>query len=245
MTPNKFSIIPAIDIRDGKVVRLTRGDYDRQTVYAEDPLELARRFYADGARRIHMVDLEAARSGKPSQMDLIRSVAAGVDAECQVGGGIRDARTIEQYLSGGLKRVIVGTRACLDRGFLKETLSAFGKSVIIGIDAVGGKVAVDGWTKVTETRTDELIDDALKHGAGEFICTDIDTDGMLKGPNVRELDRLCGAFPEAGIIASGGVSGAQDVKALAGLKRANLTGVIIGKAIYEGRLTVKEAISAC
>lgn len=241
-----MTVIPAIDLRGGKVVRLTRGDYDRQTVYADDPPALAKGFRAEGARRIHVVDLDGARFGEPSQGELIRSLPSAVpDAEFQVGGGIRDAKTVESYLSAGVKRVIVGTKACLDRGFLKEILAAFGAAVIVGVDAAKGRIAVDGWTKITDMPTDRLIGDALTLGCSEFICTDIDTDGMLKGPNTAEMDRLCAAFPEARIIASGGVSCVEDIRRLAALKRPNLAGVIVGKAIYEGKITVKEALAAC
>lgn len=237
-------VIPAIDLRGGKAVRLTQGKFDQETVYSENPAELAKGFVAEGARRIHVVDLEGALGGEPKHASLIRSIVSEVrGAEFQVGGGVREPRTIDMYLRSGVKRVVIGTRACLDRGFLTETLAEFGASVIIGVDAMKGKIATDGWTKVTDTKAEDLIDAAVEAGAKEIIYTDIHTDGMMTGPNTADLGRLAGMFEDAGFIASGGVSGLKDIDALVKLGRPNLVGVIIGKAIYEGRISVKDAVA--
>lgn len=236
-------VIPAIDLRGGKAVRLTKGDFNQEKVYSDNPAEIARGFAADGARRIHIVDLEGALGGEPKHAALIRSIASEVkSAEFEVGGGVREARTVDMYLRAGVSRVVVGTRACLDRGFLAELLAEFGEKVIIGVDAVKGMVATDGWTKVTGTKAEDLIDAALAAGGSEIIHTDIDTDGMLKGPNTAELGRLAGLFPTGQFIASGGVSSLDDLDALKKLGKPNIFGAIIGKAIYEGNISVREAV---
>jgi len=236
-------VIPAIDLRGGKAVRLTKGDFNQEKIYSDNPTELARGFASDGARRVHIVDLEGALGGEPKHASLIRSMAEEVRSlDFEVGGGVREARTVDMYLRAGVRRVVIGTRACLDPGFLNEILSEFGEKVIVGVDAVRGYVATDGWTKITDTKAEELIEATLIAGGSEIIHTDIDTDGMLKGPNAAELGRLAGLFPQGQFIASGGVSTLDDLDTLKKLGKPNLFGAIIGKAIYEGRVKVKEAI---
>ena len=239
-----MTVIPAVDLKDGKAVRLSRGKFDEATVYSDDPVETARRFAREGAARIHVVDLDGAKSGTPCHAALIRKLVQAVPARFQVGGGIRDPKTIEEYRAEGVHRVVLGTRACLDGGFLKETLAAFGDFVIVGIDAVQGKVATDGWTKVTDIGTDRLIDRVLRFGGREIVLTDIDRDGMLKGPNFGAVRDVLAQF-ELNVIASGGVSSLEDIRTFLAMKSPNLTGVIIGKAVYEGRLSLKEAVALC
>ncbi len=237
-------VIPAVDLKDGKAVRLSQGKFDQATVYSDDPVETARAFLADGAARIHVVDLDGARTGVPAHGKLIRELSETVPARFQVGGGIRDPKTIEEYRRWGIHRVVLGTRACLDAGFLREVLRAFGGFIIVGIDAVKGRVATDGWTRVTDTKTDDLIDQVLTYGGREIVLTDIDRDGMMKGPNLEAVRSVLSRFA-IGVIASGGVSSLEDIKAFAAMKSPHLTGVITGKALYEGKLSLKEAIAAC
>lgn len=237
-------VIPAIDLRGGKVVRLTKGDYDQESVYSESPLETAHRFLMEGARRIHVIDLDGARAGKPTQVEVIQELVRDVATEIQVGGGIRTPETIDRYLALGVSRVILGTRACLDRGFLKECLGAFQKKVIVGIDARDGKVATEGWTKITDIRVEQILEEVAGLGGEEIIYTDISRDGMLEGPNVDEIKRLS-QRTSLKLIASGGVSGRSDIEKLLDLKLSNLLGVIVGKAIYEKKIDFKEAVEIC
>ncbi len=198
-------VIPAIDLKENRAVRLTQGDFDRETVYSDNPAETARSFVNQGATRIHIVDLDGAKLGAPSHAALIREIVEAVPAQFQVGGGIREPRTIEEYRRHGIYRVVLGTRACLDVGFLKEVLSAFGEFVIVGIDAVKGRVATDGWTHITDMSTDRLIDRVLEFGGRQIILTDIDRDGMMKGPNFDAVKTVLERFAVR-LIASGGVS---------------------------------------
>lgn len=237
-------VIPAIDLKEGKAVRLSQGDFERETVYSENPTATARDFVTEGAKRIHVVDLDGAKLGAPSHATLIRELVEAVPVQFQVGGGIREPRTIEQYRRHGVWRVVLGTRACLDAGFLKESLSAFGDFVIVGIDAVKGRVATDGWSRVTDMTTDRMIDRVLEFGGKEIILTDIECDGMMAGPNFEAVRSVLDRF-SIQVIASGGISSLQDVKTYAEMKSPRLTGVITGKALYEGKLSLKEAIALC
>ena len=239
-----MDVIPAIDIRGGKAVRLFQGDFSKVTVYSDSPLELARAFAGDGARRIHVVDLDGAREGEPKEAALIREMASQVSARFQVGGGIRDPKLIDAYLKAGVWRVVVGTRAALDAGFLKEILKSFRSSLIVGVDASNGMVATDGWTKVTDIKAETLVDRVASLGGEEIVYTDISKDGAMRGPNLDQVRRITSGFPLR-VIASGGVSSLDDVKALIGLKLSNLSGVIIGKAIYEGKGDPKPALRLC
>lgn len=239
-----MTIIPAIDIRGGKAVRLFQGDFSKETVYSDSPLDLARRFTGDGARRIHVVDLDGAREGEPKEAALIREMASQVSARFQVGGGIRDPKLIDAYLKAGVWRVVVGTRAALDAGFLKEILQSFRDSLIVGVDASNGMVATDGWTKVTDIKAETLVDRVASLGGEEIVYTDISKDGAMKGPNLDQVRRIASGFPVR-VIASGGVSSLDDVKSLIGLNLSNLSGVIIGKAIYEGKVDLKAALRLC
>lgn len=234
--------IPAIDLRRNKVVRLTEGDYNREDTYQVDPFEVATVFDESGAERIHIVDLDAAKSGKPTQLSLICDLAQSVKADVEVGGGIRDAATIDAYLNGGISRVVLGTKACLDHGFLSECLKAFGRKIIVGIDSKNGFVATDGWTKITDVEVVAFSRQVVKLGGKEIIHTDIARDGMMMGPNLVSTQNLCVSVPEASIIHSGGVSSISDLSDLQQLKLNNLYGVISGKAIYEKKIDVRDAV---
>ena len=236
--------IPAIDLKDGRVVRLLQGKFEAESVYAEEPKQLARRFADDGAQRIHVVDLDGALKGEPKNVLLVESVIKAVKVPVEVGGGIRKPEQVERYLGMGAGFVILGTKACLDPGFLKEVLAAFGERVIVGIDASNGQVAVDGWTKVLPQKALDFAKQVEALGGKTIIYTDISKDGALAGPNLLQVGAVCDAV-SADVIASGGVSSIADLKALTGLKKNNLKAVVIGKALYEKRFSVKEAVAAC
>ena len=236
--------IPAIDLKDGRVVRLLQGKFEAESVYPEEPKLLARRFEGEGAQRIHVVDLDGALKGEPKNLLLVESVIKAVKVPVEVGGGIRRPEQVERYLGMGAGFVILGTKACLDPGFLKETIAAFGDRVIVGIDASNGQVAVDGWTKILPQKALDFAKQVSLLGGKTIIYTDIAKDGALTGPNLSQVGAVCDAV-QADVIASGGVSSTADLKALAGLKKDNLKAVIIGKALYEKRFSVKEAVAAC
>jgi phosphoribosylformimino-5-aminoimidazole carboxamide ribotide isomerase len=237
-------LYPAIDIRGGRCVRLVQGRDDAQTRYHDDPVEPARRFAEAGAEWIHVVDLDGAFDGAPRNLEILRRIAA-LGPKVQFGGGLRDRATVEAALAAGASRAIVGTRAAADREFLAEVAGAHGPRLAVGIDAKDGRVAVRGWKDVTEVRATELAKAAAALGAGTVIFTDIATDGMLSGPNWVSLEAMLEACP-AKVIASGGVAGREDVAKLARLARTrpNLEGAIVGKALYEGRATVRELLEA-
>lgn len=236
--------IPAIDLKGGKVVRLLQGRFEAETVYGDKPEAIARRFVEDGASRLHVVDLDGALSGKPENWDAVERILKTVTVPVEMGGGIRSPETIERCLAMGVRWAVLGTRACLDAGFLKEVLREFGDRVIVGIDARDGVVATDAWTKTSNVKAVDLARRAESDGAQTLIYTDISKDGALAGPNLAEIRRVAESV-KAGVIASGGISSVRDLKALAQLKLPNLSGAVIGKALYEKKLTVKEALEAC
>ncbi|MBI3252012.1 MAG: 1-(5-phosphoribosyl)-5-[(5-phosphoribosylamino)methylideneamino]imidazole-4-carboxamide isomerase [Candidatus Omnitrophica bacterium] len=236
--------IPAIDLKDGKVVRLLQGDFKEEKIYPAMPEETARRFEEAGASRIHVVDLDGALGGEPRNAASIEKILKKTAAAVEVGGGIRTLENIGFYLGMGARWVVLGTRASLDSGFLRESLKEFGEKIIVGIDARDGLVATDGWTKVTSTRALDLAKSVETLGGRTIIYTDISRDGALKGPNLKAIGDLSGEVALQ-VIASGGVATLGDLEALMALKRKNLTGVIIGKALYENKFKLEEAIRTC
>ncbi len=236
--------IPAIDLKDGRVVRLLQGDFKEETVYSEVPHEVAKGFEDDGAERIHIVDLDGALRGKPKNIKCVEEIIKRVKTPLQVGGGIRDIKSAKEYFNIGARWVILGTKACLDKGFLKEAVREFGDKAIIGIDARDGLVSTDGWTKVTDHKAIDLAREVEAAGGKTIIYTDISRDGALKGPSLKEIKILSLAV-KIDVIASGGISAAHDILNLLTLKQKNITGVIIGKALYEKKITMKEALAAC
>ncbi|MCG3176111.1 MAG: 1-(5-phosphoribosyl)-5-[(5-phosphoribosylamino)methylideneamino] imidazole-4-carboxamide isomerase [Candidatus Omnitrophica bacterium] len=236
--------IPAIDLRGGKAVRLFKGDFDRETVYADAPADVAAVFEEQGARRLHVVDLDGARDGAQANMDAVRAILRRVKVPVELGGGLRDLGSAHRALEAGVRWVIFGTQACLDPGFLKEALREFGERAIIGIDAVRGQVATDGWRKVTELRARGLAESVSSLGGRTIIYTDIDRDGALTGPNLKELGTMLD-LGGIGVIASGGVSSLDDLRALEALRKPNLLGAIIGKALYEKKFSVADAVRTC
>ncbi len=231
-------LYPAIDLVQGKTVRLFKGDYARMTVYSDDPVSVARDFQAAGSKHIHLVDLEGAKSGVPENLPTIQRIISETDLFVEVGGGIRNMETVETYLSAGVSRVILGTAAVTDPAFLEAALEKYGEKIAVGVDLKDGLVAIKGWTETSELTADEFFARMERLGVKTVICTDISRDGAMKGTN-RELYRDLSARYSIDLIASGGVSDLEDVQALAAM---NLHGAIIGKAYYIGAINLREAI---
>ena len=231
-------IYPAIDLYEGKAVRLYKGDYAQMTVYSENPAEVAKAFAQAGSKHIHLVDLEGAKKGVPANLDTIQKIMAAADLFVEVGGGIRTMETIESYLSIGVDRVILGTAAVTDPAFLEEALAKYGEKIAVGVDLKDGYVAIKGWTEKSQLTADAFFEKMQKLGVKTVICTDISRDGAMKGTN-RELYKELSAKYAIDLIASGGVSSLEDVEALAAM---DLHGAIIGKAYYIGAIDSKTAI---
>ena len=235
-------LIPAIDLKDGQCVRLKQGDMDQSTVFGDDPVAVARGWVDKGARRVHLVDLNGAFAGQPKNELAIKRILKeiGGDVDVQLGGGIRDLDTIERYLDAGLAYVIIGTAAVKNPGFLQDACSAFGGHIIVGLDAKDGKVATDGWSKLTGH---EVVDLALKYqdyGVEAIIYTDIGRDGMLSGINIDATVKLAQALTIP-VIASGGLSNLDDIRALCAVEDEGVEGVICGRSIYSGDLDFEAA----
>ena len=231
-------IFPAIDLFEGKAVRLLKGEYDRMTVYNDDPLSVARDFASQGATCLHLVDLEGAKSGTTPNIDTIRRLAAETELFTEVGGGIRSMDTVRTYLTAGVDRVILGTAAVKDESFLREAVAAYGDRIAVGVDIRDGKVAIHGWTETSGIDAMDFMARLEEIGVGTVICTDISRDGAMAGTN-HDLYRQLSERFSLQIIASGGVSSIEDVRELAA---RNLYGAIIGKAYYTGALSLREAI---
>ena len=236
--------IPAVDLKDGRVVRLLRGDFREEKVYDDVPESVARGFESEGAGRLHVVDLDGALKGEPGNFDGVEKILRSVKVPVQVGGGIREVKTAARYFSLGVRWVILGTKACLDRGFLNEAVREFGEKVIIGIDARDGQVATDGWTRLMPVQALDMAKEAASRGVRTVIYTDISKDGTMRGPNISEIQKLSQAVA-MDWISSGGVGSLDHLKALRDLKQENIIGAVIGKALYEKKFTLKEAVAAC
>lgn len=230
-------ILPAIDIIEGNAVRLYKGDYEQKTVYGSDPVKIALDFKEKGAQWIHIVDLDGAKSGKTPNFDVIADIVKTSGLCAEVGGGVRSIETIEKYLAAGVKRVILGTAAAKDPEFTARAVEEFGEKIAVGIDIKDGFVAVDGWTKTTALTAEQFLLENEQKGVRTVICTDISLDGAMRGTN-RELYKSIVGKTGINIIASGGVSSLDDVKAL---KDIGVYGAIIGKAYYTGAIDIKEA----
>ena len=235
-------LIPAIDLKDGRCVRLRQGDMDDATVFSEDPAAVARHWLEQGARRLHLVDLNGAVAGKPRNETAIRSILAEVGSRIpvQLGGGIRDLDTIERYLDDGLSYVIIGTAAVKNPGLLHDACTAFPGHMIVGLDAKDGKVATDGWSKLTGHDVLDLAKKFEDYGVEAIIYTDIGRDGMLSGVNVDATVRLAREL-RVPVIASGGVGGIDDIEKLCAVEGEGVEGVILGRALYEGKLDFRAA----
>jgi phosphoribosylformimino-5-aminoimidazole carboxamide ribotide isomerase len=233
-------LFPAIDLFEGKAVRLYKGDYDRMTVYSHHPEEIAADFAACGATHIHLVDLEGARSGETPNLETVMKIRESTGLFCEIGGGIRSMETVERYLSAGLDRVILGTAAVEDEDFLRRAVDRYGEKIATGADIRDGMISVKGWTQQSAVTTDDFFEKMQTLGVSTVICTDISRDGAMRGTN-REMYRRLSERYRVRITASGGVSTLEDVISL---REMGLYGAIIGKAYYTGDLNLKEAIGA-
>ena len=236
-------LLPAVDIRDGRAVRLRQGDFDDETVYAEDPLEAARSFVEAGARFLHVVDLDGAKRGEPLNLHHLRRIRDKLDVAVQYGGGLRSLAAVREALAAGAERVILGTAALTDPDFLDEAVATWYPRVLVAVDVRGGHVSVAGWTKETQMLPEDVIERMQRRGVQRFVYTNVDRDGMLDGPDLDEVRRVAEAV-RGRFLYSGGIGSADDLAALRGLRLVNLAGVISGKALYEGRFSVAEGNAA-
>jgi len=234
-------LFPAIDLFEGKAVRLYKGDYAKMTVYSEHPEEIARDFTACGATHIHLVDLEGARSGETPNLDTVLKIRENTGLFCEIGGGIRSMEIVERYLSAGLDRVILGTAAIENEDFLRRAVEKYGDKIATGADIRDGYVSVKGWTEQSGVTLEAFCEKMEEIGVSTVICTDISRDGAMRGTN-REMYRMLSKKYRLNITASGGVSTLEDVRSL---RAMNLYGAIIGKAYYTGDINLKEAVEVC
>ena len=235
-------IIPAIDLKEGKCVRLQQGLMDKATVYSDDPATTAKHWESQGAELLHVVDLDGAFAGVPKNLDAIKAIRKAVTMSIEVGGGIRDMATIRTLVSIGINRIILGTAAIEDPAFVQEACREFPGRVIVGIDAKDGLVAIKGWAEMTKVKAVDLAKQMQDHGVIAIIYTDIKRDGMMTGPNIEATKALAEAL-HIPVIASGGVHTMKDIENLLTVRHAGVSGVITGKAIYSGSLDLKEAIT--
>jgi phosphoribosylformimino-5-aminoimidazole carboxamide ribotide isomerase len=236
-------LLPAIDILEGKAVRLARGDFEQRTVYDADPLDAARRWVQAGARALHVVDLDGARDGQPVNLEHVRRITAGAGVPVQVGGGLRSAESVQAVLAAGATRVVLGTAAYRDLDFLDEMIAQHPERLVVSIDARGGRLAASGWTEQTELPVESVIESLGRRGVTRFVYSSIERDGMLSGPDLDEVARIA-AVVRGTFVYSGGISTVEDLRGLTGLRQVNLTGVIVGKALYEERFDVAAAQAA-
>jgi phosphoribosylformimino-5-aminoimidazole carboxamide ribotide isomerase len=232
----------AIDLQDGRAVRLVQGDFAQSMVFNEDPIAQARTFAAQGATHLHVVDLDGARLGEPVHAPLVASIAASFEGTVHFGGGMRSRHAIETAVATGVDRIVVGTAVLQDADLLRWAIDRLGDGLVVALDARDGKVATHGWTVVTDQEAVAVAERLVTTGVRHLLYTDIARDGMLEGPNLPALRRLCAAAPPISVIASGGISSLDDLRRLRDLGQPNLSGVIVGRALYEGRFTVAEAI---
>jgi phosphoribosylformimino-5-aminoimidazole carboxamide ribotide isomerase len=238
-------LYPAIDIRGGQVVRLEQGDYGLETAHDADPQDAARRWRAQGARILHVIDLDGARSGRPENLEAVRRIAE-LGVPVQLGGGLRDAAAVAAGVEAGAQRVVLGTAAIRDPGLVDEVVDAHGERVVVALDARAGKVAVSGWLEASEASPAELLSEMAGRGVGTFLYTPIEVDGTLAGPALDGLAPIALAAARSGarLIYSGGIGSIDDLGRLATLSLSALRGVIVGRALYEGRFTVGEGQAA-
>jgi phosphoribosylformimino-5-aminoimidazole carboxamide ribotide isomerase len=233
-------LLPAIDILEGQTVRLVRGDFNQRTEYDADPLDAARRWVQAGARALHVVDLDGARIGEPVNLEHVRRIATELGVPIQAGGGLRSAASVRAALDAGATRVVLGTAAFRDLDFLDETLAEHRDRVVVSVDGRGGRLAASGWVEQTEIPVQAVIETIGRRGVSRFVYSNIERDGMLSGPDLNEVARIA-AVVRGTFVYSGGISTLEDLSALVALRQVNLTGVIVGKALYEGRFDVASA----
>ncbi len=233
-------LYPAIDILDGQAVRLRQGDFAEKTVYRDSPLKAARSWVDEGARFLHIVDLDGARTGSPQNLGHVEAITAELSVPVQLGGGLRSLPSVRDALRAGVERVILGTAAFTDIDFLDDVLGAFRERVIVSVDTRGGHVSTSGWQETTQMPAESVIERLQQRGVRSFVYTNVDRDGMLEGADVEEVRRIAGVV-RGRFLYSGGIGSLQDLERLATLRQVNLGGVIVGKALYEGRFTIREA----
>jgi phosphoribosylformimino-5-aminoimidazole carboxamide ribotide isomerase len=236
-------LYPAIDIRGGRAVRLMQGDYDRETAYDADPVDAARRWAEEGARVLHVVDLDGAKAGEPQNLDSVRRIAEAVHCPIQVGGGLRDGRAVEAVLEAGAERVVIGTAALRDPDFLEGLLGSLPERLVVSVDARGGEVVLAGWLEGGGRKPAEAMAELGARGVRRFLFTSIEVDGTMEGPAIDELNSVASST-DAQVIASGGVGTLADLELLARVAAPNVEGAIVGRALYEGRFGVAEGMSA-
>jgi phosphoribosylformimino-5-aminoimidazole carboxamide ribotide isomerase len=236
-------LFPAIDIRDGRAVRLIQGDYEQETAYDDDPVVAARRWVDDGARWLHIVDLDGAKAGEPVNLEHVRRIIATVNVPVQLGGGLRDSKKVEEAFSSGAERVVLGTAAVRDPEMAEAIAAAHGDRVVASIDARSGKVAAEGWTESSDLDTTQVIEELTRRGVRRFVYTPVEVDGLMEGPDLDSL-REVARRTEGEVIYSGGIGSLDDLRAVAGLGLDNIEGVIVGRALYEKRFTVADALAA-
>jgi len=233
-------LYPAIDIAEGKAVRLVQGDFADQTVYADDPFAAAKAWVDAGARFLHVVDLDGARTGTPQNLHHLERIARELPVPVQVGGGLRALPAVRDALRAGAARIILGTAAFTDVDFLDDVLSAYGDRVVVSVDARGGHVTTSGWTETTQMPADVVIERLRARGVKQFVYSNVDRDGMLGGVDTEEVERIA-AVVRGRFLYSGGIGTLEDLEALVALRQVNLAGVIVGKALYERRFTIEDA----
>ena len=236
-------LYPAIDIYEGRAVRLVKGDFAEKTVYEDSPLEAARAWVEAGARFLHIVDLDGAKTGAPRNLDAIEQITQELPVPVQCGGGLRSLAAVRDALRAGAERVILGTAAFTDIDFLDDVLGAYRERIIVSVDTRGGKVSTSGWQETTQMGAEAVIERLQNRGVRSFVYTNVDKDGMLEGPDLDEVRRIAGVV-RGRFLYSGGIGRIEDLEALARLRQVNLGGVIVGKALYEGRFTVREGQDA-
>ena len=241
-----LTLYPAIDIRDGRAVRLLQGDYERETQYDADPVDAARRWVEGGARIIHVVDLDGARGGAPVNLEVVGRIAAAVAVPVQLGGGLRNCDAVEAAFAAGAQRAVLGTSALRDPDLLAGLAESYGDRIVASVDARGSQVAIAGWEEATSTAVDTAIRDLGARGVSRFVYTPVEVDGTLEGPGLGGLEPILAACSETGseLIYSGGVGTLDDLIALTAVDAGSLSGVIVGRALYERRFTVAEALDA-
>jgi len=232
-------LLPAIDILDGKAVRLAKGSFDEQTVYDEDPVEAAFRWVREGARALHVVDLDGARDGAPVNIEQVQRIARQAGVPVQAGGGLRTIEAVEQIVRAGAQRVVIGTVAYRDLELLDEAIDRIGDRLVVSVDARGGQLAGSGWLEQTELPIEAVLERLQARGVRRFVYSSIDRDGMLSGPDLEGVGRVA-QIVRGSFVYSGGVSSLEDLRALRDLRQVNLAGVIVGKALYERRFSVSE-----
>ncbi|MFC1546460.1 1-(5-phosphoribosyl)-5-[(5-phosphoribosylamino)methylideneamino]imidazole-4-carboxamide isomerase [bacterium] len=237
-----MQIIPAIDIRNGNCVRLAQGKIDQETIYSKDPVFMAKLWQAKGADRLHVVDLDGAFTGNSKNIDVIKKIRSAVDMVIETGGGIRDMDTIGRYINIGIDKIILGTAAVYNPALVRQAYETYRDKIIIGIDTSKDKAAIAGWKEITSVSYKELLDKMYKIGIREFIYTEISKDGMMQGPYIEGVNKITAYKDDIKIIVSGGISNISDIKEVMNLKKKNIIGIIIGKALYAEQIKLEEAV---